>query len=66
MRPMVTLTLLAILGCAHDMKCDERTFLKAFGSSVGDPDYREKFDYDHSGQITTADFAAYLKDCSEN
>ena len=66
MRLMVTLVLLAIFGCAHDMKCDERAFQKALGSSVGDPNYRKNFDYDRSGQITTADFAAYLKDCSEN
>jgi hypothetical protein len=58
--------LLAIVGCAHDMKCDEEAFQKALGSSAGDQNYRKKFDYDHSGQITVADFAAYLKDCSEN
>lgn len=72
---MVTFMLLTLAGCAHNpcdlnddgkpgQDADFKVFEWSLGSKKGDYNYVKDADYDHSGSVTSADFAIYLKQCA--
>lgn len=74
MKRMVTFMLLGLAGCAHNPcdlndngkpgeEIDFQVLEWSLGSKKGDHNFVKDADFDHSGSITSADFAIYMKQC---
>ena len=64
---MKYLILVMVLGLAcatgNGKNCNEQDFEDALGSSRGDVEFAEEFDFDHDDEITAADFSEFLRRC---
>ena len=74
MRRLLAIAVLGLAGCAHnpcDLNDDGRpgenidfqVLEWSLGSKKGDHNFVKDADFDHSGSITSADFAIYMKQC---
>lgn len=74
MKRMVPFMLLGLAGCVHNPcdlndngkpgeEIDFQVLEWSLGSKKGDHNFVKDADFDHSGSITSADFAIYMKQC---